>query len=92
MTFVYINDEFVDESEGKVSYTDRGYNFGDGIYEYIRIYDGNAFTAKEHFERLFRSAKEIGLNLEEYTVKSLTELIEELAEKITSKMVVYISK
>ncbi|MBW0770295.1 MULTISPECIES: D-amino-acid transaminase [Mammaliicoccus] len=81
MTFVYINDEFVDESEGKVSYTDRGYNFGDGIYEYIRIYDGNAFTAKEHFERLFRSAKEIGLNLEDYTVKSLTELIEELAEK-----------
>ena len=33
----------------KVSYEDRGYVFGDGIYEYIRAYDGKLFTVTEHF-------------------------------------------
>lgn len=81
MTYIFINDEFVDESEGKINYSDRGYNFGDGIYEYIRIYDGKVFTSKEHYERLFRSAKEIGLNLEGYSVEGLTEVTKTLAAK-----------
>nr|WP_263312962.1 D-amino-acid transaminase [Mammaliicoccus sp. Marseille-Q6498] len=81
MTYIYLNDEFVDESEGKVSFSDRGYNFGDGIYEYIRIYEGKVFTSKEHYERLFRSAKEIGLNLEGYSIESLTDVTKELAKK-----------
>ncbi|MEB7658106.1 D-amino-acid transaminase [Mammaliicoccus vitulinus] len=81
MTYIFINDEFVDESEGKINYSDRGYNFGDGIYEYIRIYDGKVFTSKEHYERLFRSAKEIGLNLESYSVEGLTEVTKTLAAK-----------
>lgn len=81
MTYIFINDEFVDESKGQVSFSDRGYNFGDGIYEYIRIYDGEVFTAKEHYERLFRSAKEIGLNLEDYTVEGLIDVTKELAAK-----------
>lgn len=81
MNYIYINDEFVDESEGKISYSDRGYNFGDGIYEYIRIYEDKVFTSKEHYERLFRSAKEIGLNLDAYSVEGLTEVTKELAAK-----------
>ncbi|MCP1287257.1 D-amino-acid transaminase [Mammaliicoccus sciuri] len=81
MSYIYLNDEFVEESEGKISYSDRGYNFGDGIYEYIRIYDGKVFTSKEHYERLFRSAKEIGLNLDAYSVEGLTEVTKELAAK-----------
>ena len=36
----FINGEFVNEEDAKVSYEDRGYVFGDGIYEYIRAYDG----------------------------------------------------
>ena len=47
----FINGEFVNEEDAKVSYEDRGYVFGDGIYEYIRAYDGKLFTVKEHFER-----------------------------------------
>ena len=34
------NEEIVDESEVKIDIEDRGYQFGDGIYEVIRIYDG----------------------------------------------------
>lgn len=79
MTKILINESFVEESEAKVAFNDRGYNFGDGIYEYVRIYDNKLFTAKEHFERLLRSAGEIGLELD-HTVASLTELVRELAQ------------
>ena len=41
----------LEQEEAKVSYEDRGYVFGDGIYEYIRAYEGKLFTVKEHFER-----------------------------------------
>ncbi|AYX90132.1 D-amino-acid transaminase [Staphylococcus cohnii] len=77
MTKVLINEHLVDEQDAKVPYNDRGYVFGDGIYEYIRTYNNNIFTAKPHFERLLRSAKEIGLELK-YNVDELTELIQEL--------------
>lgn len=77
MTKVLINEHLVDEKDACVPYNDRGYVFGDGIYEYIRTYNNNIFTAKPHFERLLRSAKEIGLELK-YNVEELTELIQEL--------------
>lgn len=77
MTKVLINEHLVDEKDASVPYNDRGYVFGDGIYEYIRTYNNNIFTAKPHFERLLRSAKEIGLELK-YNVEEHTELIQEL--------------
>lgn len=76
---VFLNGQFVDEQEANVPYNDRGYNFGDGIYEYIRVYDKTLFTVKEHFERLLRSASELNIDLDE-TVESLTEIVERLAE------------
>ncbi|EGG97186.1 D-amino-acid transaminase [Staphylococcus warneri VCU121] len=53
--------------------------FGDGIYEYIRAYEGKLFTVKEHFERFLRSANEIGLDLN-YTVDELIELVRKLLD------------
>lgn len=79
MTKFFINGEFLNQDEAKVSYEDRGYVFGDGIYEYIRAYEGKLFTVKEHFERFLRSANEIGLDLT-YTVDELIELVRKLLE------------
>ena len=56
-------EQIVDQSEIKINIFDRGYNFGDGIYEVIHIYNGKLFTGREHFERLFNSAKRIEMNL-----------------------------
>ena len=42
---------------------DRGYQFGDGVYEVIRVYNGALFGLREHIVRLFRSAAEIGITL-----------------------------
>lgn len=78
MTKVFINGEFIDQNGAlKVSYEDRGYVFGDGIYEYIRAYDGKLFTVTEHFERFIRSASEIQLDLG-YTVEELIDVVREL--------------
>ncbi|MCD8914850.1 D-amino-acid transaminase [Staphylococcus simulans] len=77
---VLLNGRFVEEQEALVPYNDRGYNFGDGIYEYIRIYDGHFFTLQEHFERFLRSASELNIDLDE-TIESLTEKAEALVKE-----------
>jgi D-alanine transaminase len=50
-------------SEVRVGVEDRGFQFADGVYEVIRLYDGVPFTLAEHLERLERSAAGIDLRL-----------------------------
>lgn len=56
---------------------DRGYQFGDGIYEVIGIYNGEFFMLDEHLERLKRSAKELQLKIP-YSLHLLKEKLKEL--------------
>ena len=91
MTKVFINGEFLNQEDAKVSYEDRGYVFGDGIYEYIRAYNGKLFTVTEHFERFLRSASEIQIDLG-YTVEELTDIVRQLLKSMTFKMVEFIFK
>ena len=60
---IYLNGKLVPKEEAKVSVFDHGLLYGDGIFEGIRVYDGNIFRLKEHLDRLFESAKTIGMNL-----------------------------
>ena len=60
---IYLNGKFVDESEAKVSVFDHGLLYGDGVFEGIRLYDGNVFRLDQHLERLELSAKAILLDL-----------------------------
>ncbi len=48
-------------AQARVSVEDRGFQFGDGIYELVRTYDGRLYHLKDHLERLEQSAKAIGL-------------------------------
>lgn len=61
---VYLNGEVVPYAEARLPIEDRGFLFGDGIYEVIRIYAGRPFAFDRHFERLRRSAEEIRLTLD----------------------------
>ncbi|GIW07962.1 MAG: D-amino acid aminotransferase [Dehalococcoidia bacterium] len=61
---VYLNGEIVPYSEARIPVEDRGFLFGDGIYEVVRIYHGRPFAFDRHFERLRRSAAEIRLDLD----------------------------
>ncbi|AEA47585.1 branched-chain-amino-acid transaminase [Archaeoglobus veneficus] len=60
---VYINGEFVPESEAKVSVFDHGFLYGDGVFEGIRAYNGRVFKLKEHIDRLYDCAKVIDLQI-----------------------------
>ncbi|MDP0499973.1 MAG: branched-chain-amino-acid transaminase [Verrucomicrobiota bacterium JB022] len=60
---VYVNGQFVDQAEAKISVFDHGLLYGDGVFEGIRLYDGCVFRLDEHLERLEKSAKAIMLDL-----------------------------
>ncbi len=60
----YLNGVFVPVDEAKISIEDRGFQFGDGIYEVIAAYDGRPFLAERHLARLKRSAAAIGLDFD----------------------------
>ena len=60
---IYLNGALVDESEAKVSVFDRGFLFGDGIYEVSAVLDGRLVDNDLHLARLERSVKEIGIPL-----------------------------
>ena len=62
-SLVYVNGNFVPRSEAKVSVFDRGYLYGDGVFEGIRGYDGRVFRLDQHLERLYRGAKAIALEV-----------------------------
>lgn len=51
----HFNGQSCDLNEVKVSPLDRGFVFGDGVYEVLRVYNGKAFLLEEHMARLERS-------------------------------------
>lgn len=59
----FYNGEFVAKEAVNISPDDRGYYFGDGVYEVFRIYGGQLFEVERHMQRLERSAAEIRLAL-----------------------------
>jgi len=56
-------DRLVPEEQIRISPMDRGYYFGDGVYEVFRVYRGQIFETGLHLKRLERSAREIRLEL-----------------------------
>ena len=72
---IYLDGKLVPKEDAKVSVFDHGFLYGDGVFEGIRVYDGNVFRLKEHVDRLYESAKtiklEIGLSKEEMTAALL---------------------
>src|SRR5690606_34410348 len=74
------NDELIQEDELKISKEDRGYQFGDGIYEVIRIYGGDMYTAKEHIDRFYESAEKVKI-LVPYTKDVFHKMMYDLVER-----------
>ncbi|WP_019412451.1 D-amino-acid transaminase [Paenisporosarcina sp. TG20] len=88
MNWVLWNDRLVKDEDIKLSKEDRGYQFGDGIYEVIRIYNGNMFTAQEHIDRFYESADKIKIVIP-YTKDLFHKMIYDLIEanEVTSGQV-----
>ena len=71
---IYIDGEFFDRENAKISVFDHGLLYGDGVFEGIRAYNGRIFKLREHIERLFKSAKAILLTIP-MTVDELCEAV-----------------
>ena len=60
---IYIDGKYYSKDKAKISVYDHGLLYGDGIFEGIRVYDGNIFRLDAHIERLYESAKTIMLRI-----------------------------
>lgn len=80
MEIGYINGRFVELDEPVIPIDERGHQFGDGVYEVIRVYGGKPFMMAEHLERLMASAAAIKLNFQE-TREDFQNLILKAVEK-----------
>lgn len=59
---VYLNGEFMPLSEARIPVLDRGFIFGDGIYEVVPVYEGHLFRWQQHLARLKRSLAAIRIS------------------------------
>ena len=57
--YAYVNGQYVRHRDGYVHFDDRGYQFGDGVYEVVTYLDGRPFDADGHWSRLERSLVEM---------------------------------
>jgi len=60
---VYVDGHFVPAEEARISVFDHGFLYGDGVFEGIRVYDGNIFRLQQHIQRLYNSAQCILLTI-----------------------------
>lgn len=81
MTSIYwYRNEYLAEDEVRISPHDRGYYFGDGIYEVFRVYGGRLFEAEAHYERLRLSAAGLKLGLP-WGIEGIARAVEALIER-----------
>ena len=58
----YFNGKIVPESEVLISFRDRGFLYGDAVFDMTRTFDKRPFRLKEHVDRLYRSLKYVGID------------------------------
>ncbi len=74
---IWLNGRVLPLSEARVGVEDRGFQFADGVYEVVRIYNGRPFTLAQHLHRLERSSSGIKISLP-MSKRELTRQIESL--------------
>lgn len=79
MNIIFLNNQFLPANKANIAINDRGFLLGDGLFETMRIYNGNPLFLTEHWERLQQSAKilDISLHLSKTEIKKIIlELLE----------------
>jgi D-alanine transaminase len=76
---IWINGEIMPLADARISVEDRGFQFADGVYEVIRLYNGKPFTLDAHLRRLEKSAAGIQLTLPAIAANLKSEIARFLA-------------
>ncbi len=83
-TLCYLNGSFTPLNQAKVSVLDRGFIFGDGIYEVVPVYGRKLFRFDEHMARLSRSLGKVRIrnpHTPEQWLERIRPLVAALADK-----------
>ncbi|GGF16481.1 D-alanine aminotransferase [Halobacillus andaensis] len=78
--YILTHTNFVRKDDLKYPFEERGLQFGDGIYEVIRVYKGQYYLIEEHVERLYRSAEAVKIDIP-FTKKEMYSHLDELLRK-----------
>lgn len=79
--YVYLNGDYLEYQSAKISVADRGFIFGDGIYEVIRTIDGRLFREKEHLDRLGEGLEVLDINPETEKITNIPKIARELLSR-----------
>jgi D-alanine transaminase len=77
---VLTENDFVHQNDLRYPFEERGLQFGDGIYEVIRVYGGSYYLIDEHVERLYRSAEAVKIEVP-YKKEQMYTQLDELLNK-----------
>lgn len=77
---IYLNGRYVPQSQAMISVMDRGFLFGDGIYEVIPVFDGKCFGFDEHMARMNHSLTAIDIK-NPHTISEWKNIFNTLLEK-----------
>jgi len=75
---VYLNGQYLPPDEARISVLDRGFIFGDGVYEVWRVVDGKLFEHGRHDRRLRRGLKSLELEVPGKEIDGLSNVAEKL--------------
>ena len=75
---VYLNGQFVAADQAKISVLDRGFIFGDGIYEVWRVVEGKLFESARHDRRLRRGLKAVEIAIADDEIDALPVVAQRL--------------
>jgi D-alanine transaminase len=78
---VWVNGQIVGRAEAAVSVEDRGFQFGDGLYEVIRAYGGKLFRMDSHMRRLAAGAEFLELGLSSAHVDEIRKVSDQLVQR-----------
>ena len=92
MNFVIINNQIIKEDQAFISIQERGFRFGDGVFETCRVFDGIIYNSEAHFERLRSGIEAIKIKID---LKDLKNNCQKLIKKNSLKnglIRIYISR
>jgi branched-chain amino acid aminotransferase len=76
----FLNGQFVPQAQAVIPVNDRGFMYGDGLFETVRIVHGHPFRLSQHLERLTRGADFLKIKLP-FAAKELQQFVEQLIER-----------
>ena len=90
MTICYLNDDFVELSKASISPLDRGFLFGDSVYEVLAAYKKNLFRLDDHVDRLNKNLELLGIKVNLSNTEIKTILKEVCLKNLEENQIIYL--